>query len=156
MKYRILLLLAPLLFAACSRDTAYKHFTKLDSRHERAVSQLRRITLQEHNQTLALINVLYLNPVDSTSYETQHYFFIGLYDRRNRGLEAYKVTLNGREPVGTAELDDNCDLRSLLPLNNPWNRYYEIIFDAVPDENLTLRFETDPSLRGEVTYDTDQ
>lgn len=153
MKPWILSLLLLLIFAACSRDTAYKYFAKLDSRHERAVTNLRRVTLEEHNETQALVSVLYLNPVDPQLYHDQHYFFIGLFDRQGRGLEAYGITLNGKPPVGMARLDNNCSLRSLMPLNNPWNRYYEVVFRPTADENLTLNFEIDPSLQGQAVYD---
>jgi len=157
MRYWLFPVLVLILFSACSRDTAYKYFTKLDSRHERAVTQLRRITLKEGERTEALISIIYLNPVDPELYRRQHFFFVALYDKRGTGLDAYRITLNGKVAAGVAQLDDDCDLRSLMPLNNPWNAYYEVVFDGVKDDgNITLRFETDPSLQGEVTYDTDQ
>jgi len=142
--------------SACSRQTAFEYFTKLDSREERAVTNLQRVTLSEHNRTTALISTIYLNPVDPGLYKGQEFFFVALYDRHGRDLEEYNVTLNGKAPVGLAKLDDNCSLRELMPLNNPWNGYYELVFKQSKEENLTLRFETDPSLTGEVTYGTDR
>ena len=150
------LLIFTLLFTACSRETAFEHFTKLDNRHERAVTNLQRVTLGEHNKTVALVSVIYLNPVDPTLYTKQHYFFVALYDARGESLLDYNVTLNGKNAVGIAQLDDNCSMRTLMPLNNPWNTYYQLVFKYQKDENLTLRFESGPSLQGEVTYRTDQ
>jgi len=151
--FPILLLL---FFSACSRHTAFEYFTKLDSREERAVMNLQRITLDENNRTAALISTIYLNPVDPKLYSGQEFFFVALYDRRGKTLQEYNVTLNGKTPVGIAQLDANCSLRKLMPLNNPWNGYYELVFKHSKEENLTLRFETDPSLTAEVTYGTDQ
>lgn len=141
-----------LILAGCSRDTAFEYFTKLDSTQERAVDNYRRVTLGEHNVTEALISVLYLNPVEPKLYHGNHYFFIGLYDRKNRTLNDYNISLNGESPAGIVTLDSDCSLHKLLPLNNPWNTYYEVVFKALKDENLTLQFEIDPSLKGEVTY----
>ena len=144
------------LFSACSRQTAFEYFTKLDSREERAVMNLQHVTLAENNRTTALISTIYLNPVDPGLYGGQEYFFVALYDRRGLALEDYNVTLNGKAPVGLAKLDDNCSLRELMPLNNPWNGYYELVFKHSKEENLTLRFESGPSLTGEATYGTDR
>jgi hypothetical protein len=149
-------LLPLLLFSACSRHSAFEYFTRLDSREERAVMNLQRVTLNENNRTTALISTIYLNPVDPGLYKSGEFFLVALYDRRGKSLESYTVTLNGQAPAGLVSLDENCSLRALMPLNNPWNGYYELVFKSQKDAKLTLRFETDPSLRGEVTYDTDQ
>lgn len=141
-----------LLTAGCSRDTAFEYFTKLDSTQERAVSNYRRVTLSDGNLTEAIVNVLYLNPVEPEMFRGNHYFFISLYDRDKRPLEEYNLTLNGEPPAGITMLDRNCSLSRLLPLNNPWTVYYEAVFKRLKDENLTLRFEIDPSLTGEAVY----
>ena len=156
MRIWVLPLLVITVFTACSRQTAFEYFKKLDSRHERAVTNLKRVTLRENNQTVALISIIYLNPVDPELYQHQHYFFVALYDKRGAMLDDYNITLNGKPAAGMTKLDDNCSLRKLMPLNNPWNSYYELVFKHQKDENLTLRFETDPSLQGEATYGTDQ
>jgi len=156
MRFWILPVLIVTLFTACSRQTAFEYFTKLDSRHERAVTNLRRITLKEGNETTALISVIYLNPVDPALYSKQSYFLVAMYDKRDRTLDDYNITLNGSGAVGIVLLDDNCSLRQLMPLNNPWNSYYEVLFKPQKDANLTLRFETYPSLTGEAVYATDQ
>lgn len=156
MRYWYLLPMTLILLTACSRETAFEHFSRLDSRHERAVANLMRVTLKEDNRTTALLNIIYLNAVDPKLYHRQHYFFVAQYDSRRLPLEEYAITLNGKAPAGIVPLDDNCSLRKLMPLNNSWNAYYELVFKASEDENLTLRFESDPSLQGEVTYHTDR
>jgi len=156
MRYWILPVLIVTLFTACGRQTAFEYFTKLDSRHEHAVTNLRRITFKEGNETTAMISTIFLNPVDPLLYGNQSYFLIALYDKRDRTLDDYNITLNGSPAVGIVLLDDNCSLRELMPLNNPWNSYYEAVFAPQKETNLTLRFETYPSLTGEATYSTDQ
>ena len=145
-----------ILLSGCSRQTAFEYFTRLDSRHERAVTQLRRVTLTEENRTVALINVLYLNPVDPEIYGKKPMFVVALFDRRQVPLEDYTVKLNGKVPAGMVRLDENCSLRSLMPLDNPWNVYYQLLFNKPKKSAFTLTFETDPFLKGEVTFDTDQ
>ncbi len=147
-----------LMLAGCSdKDNAFEYFTKLDSTHERAVMNLRTVMLRdEHNRTHSVISVIYLDPVEPKLYRGQNYFLVGLYDRDKTPLSSYRVTLNGRAPAGIAELDANCSLRTLMPLNNPWTDYYEVVFPALKDTNLTITFETDRSLRGSATYRTDR
>lgn len=149
-------LLALILLTACSRETAFVNFPKLDSRHERAVSNLMRVTLKEDNRTVSLLNIIYLNAVDPKRYHTRRYFLVSLYDRRHLPLETYTITLNGSKPSSIIPLDDNDSLRTLMPLNNAWNAYYELVFNASKDTNLTLQFESGPSLQGAVTYRTDR
>lgn len=149
-------LLLLLFFSACSRDTAFEYFTKLDSQKERAVVNLRRVLLKEHNETTALISIIYLNPVDPQRYFGRPNFLVAFYDKRGRMPEDYNITLNGRPYVELTALDTNSSLRRLMPLDNPWNSYYRLVFPYQDDANLTLRFETRPSLTGEVTYETDQ
>lgn len=156
MRYWLFALLIVSVFTACSRETAFEHFKRLDSRHERAVANLKSVALKENNQTAALISIIHLNPVDPELYGDRPTFFIALYDKKERTLQEYNVTLNGRAPVAITPLDENCSMRSLMPLNNPWNTYYQALFKKRGDENLTLRFESGPSLKGEVTFHTDQ
>ncbi len=140
-------------FLGCSRDTAFEYFTKLDSTAERAVVNLRQIVLRDdRNNTRALISVIYLDPVQPQIFRRQHFFLVGLYDSRKRPLFDYNLTLNGEAPKGIVELDDNCSLRRLMPLNNPWTDYYEVVFAHTDDENLTLTFENGPSLKGSAVY----
>ena len=117
---------------------------------------LQHATISEHNRTKALVSTIYLNPVDPDLYVNQEFFFVALYDRQGKTLEEYNVTLNGKAPVGLVPLDENCSLRKLMPLDNPWNGYYELVFKKSKEENLTLRFESGPSLSAAITYGTDQ
>ncbi|MBD3800843.1 MAG: hypothetical protein IE886_05210 [Campylobacterales bacterium] len=157
MRYWPTLLITAVLFSACSKESAFTYFTKLDSRHERAVSNLKRATLtDEANRTAALISILHLNPVDPQLYGKRPSFLVALFDRGGRTLEEYNITLNGKTPVGLAQLDENCSLRELMPQNNPWNRYYQLLFRPTKEANLTLFFGTGPFLKGEVTFHTDQ
>lgn len=145
-----------LLMLGCSRDNAYRYFTKLNTTQERAVGSLKRITLQENNTTRTLISAIYLNEADPALYRDNHYFMIALFDRNGTSIDALDITLNDQPPSGTVLLDENCSLRALMPLNNRWNDYYELVFPGSNEENLTLRVENGPSLRGEAVFGTDQ
>lgn len=138
--------------AACSRDTGFQYFTKLDSRQERAVINLRNITFRENNVSRAMLSVIYLNPVEPDLYRRQHYFLVAQYDERGTPLTDYRILLNGAPPAGIALLDANCSIKKLMPLDDPWHDYYELIFSATGDENLTVTFETDPFSKEAVTY----
>lgn len=146
-----------LLLAGCSRDTAFEHFTKLDRRHELAVMNLQRVTLSEQNVTQTLFSVIYLNPVEPERHQGGNAFLLAHYDTKHRPLSEFNITLNGQAPQRVVPVDDNSSQRSLMPLNNPWNSYFELTFPKTETEegNLTLTFGSGPSLKGSVTYRTE-
>ena len=64
----------------------------------------------------------------------------------------YRMTLNSTPPLKITELEKNDPLRSLMPINNDWNRFYQIVFAATENDNLTLRLETDLFESLSLTY----
>jgi len=151
-----ILLLLLILTAGCSRDNAFRHFQKLDSDKERAVLNMRRVILKENNQTVSLFISVYLNAVYPELYHDQNSFLVSFYDKQARPLEAFSITLNGQAPLAAVLLEQNCTLRRLMPLDNPWSRTYQMLFPPLQDQNLTLRFESDPSLTGQATFRIDR
>lgn len=145
-----------LLLLGCSRENAYRYFTKLNTTQERAVGSLQRITLEKGDTTLTLISAIYLNEADPELYRDNHYFLMALYDRNSTSIAALNITLNHQPPMGTVLLDENCSLRALMPLNNRWHKYYELVFPGSDEANLTLRVENGPSLQGEAVFGTAQ
>lgn len=157
MRRTALVLLTIALLSGCSsRDNAFRYFQKLDGDKERAVLNMRRISLKEGNRTESMLVAVYLNAVYPELYHDQNSFVVSLYDVDNRPLERFSLSLNDAAPVAAVELEQNCTLRRLMPIDNPWGKSYQVIFPGSRDTNLTLRFGSGPSLQGQATFYTDR
>ncbi len=148
MKSLLSLALLATLFSGCSQTTAFDFF-KMDANYERAISNLQTGTIARSFETEVILSSIYLNKVYPQQYRDGEYFFIALYiaDKQDFFLKSkqrnsdYKLTLNGIDFVSAKELKENDPLRSLMPINNQWNRYYLIRFAVQPREDLLLQLE---------------
>ncbi len=138
------------LFSGCSKTTAFDFF-KIDSNYEKAISNLQTGTISKSFETEAILSSIYLNKVYPNEYNDGEYFFIALYlanDKRlffksNLSDPQYNLTLNSINFVNVQELSSEHKLRSLMPINNEWNRYYLIKFDTQARNDLLLKFENE-------------
>ncbi len=147
-----LLLLTTLLvsfFSGCSHTTAFDFF-KMDANYERAISNLQTGTIARSFETEVILSSIYLNKVYPQQYRDGEYFFIALYiadDQRpflnpeETEHSEYKLTLNGVNYLNAKVLKEDDPLRSLMPINNEWNRYYLIKFATQSREDLLLKLE---------------
>ncbi len=148
MKSLLLSALLASLFSGCSQTTAFDFF-KMDANYERAISNLQTGTIARSFETEVILSSIYLNKVYPQQYHDGEYFFIALYiaDAKRLFLKSklrdsdYKLTLNGVDFVSAKELKKDDPLRSLMPINNEWNRYYLIKFATQPREDLLLQLE---------------
>lgn len=149
MKFTALLALGLLFFTGCSKTTAFDFF-KIKPDYERAISNLQSGTIARSFETEVILSSVYLNAVYADEYKDGEYFFIALYiadDKRlfyvksNMSDPDYKLTLNGINFIDAQELKEDHRLRSLMPINNAWNRYYLIKFDKQDRNDLLLRLE---------------
>ncbi len=149
MKLLSLLTLVLFLFSGCSKTTAFDFF-KMDKNYEKAISNLQSGTIAKSFETEAILSSVYLNEVYPDKYNDAEYFFLALYlsnDKRlffksDLGDPDYKLTLNNVNFVDGEELQSEHKLRSLMPINNEWNRYYLIKFNSQKGRNdLLLKLE---------------
>jgi hypothetical protein len=148
MKFLLLLATALLLFSGCSKTTAFDFF-KMDENYEKAISNLQSGTIAKSFETEAILSSVYLNEVYPKEYNDGEYFFLALYLSDDKRLffksdlrdPDYKLTLNEINFVDGKELQSNDKLRSLMPINNEWNRYYLIKFETQERNDLLLKLE---------------
>ncbi len=159
MKLLSLLTLVLFLFSGCSKTTAFDFF-KMDKNYEKAISNLQSGTIAKSFETEAILSSVYLNEVYPDEYSNGEYFFLALYlsdDKRlffKSGLNDpdYKLTLNNTNFIDGKELKSDHKLRSLMPINNEWNRYYLIKFASQERNDLLLKLQNNDSGKIELHY----
>ncbi len=92
---------AALLFSGCTQRTAFDFFST-DTYYEKAISNMKKVSLMRDMETKALLHAVYLNNVDPQTYSGDEYFFVAVhivedaYDRKKRGLmnPGYKLKIH--------------------------------------------------------------
>ena len=159
MRFSILALIALVGFSGCAQKGTFDMF-KMDEAHERAVEQLRTGAIVQSFETKALISAVYLNPIYPEKYSEGEYFVGAFYfEHDNRDLKkwdlythGYTLTLNREKATVIEELEEADPRRSLIPVQNNWNKYYFIRFDSVPEGVLTLLLENNQTGRVVLSY----
>jgi hypothetical protein len=148
MRFSWIALGALLAFSGCSQKGTFDLF-KMDEAHERAVEQLRSGSIVLSLETKAIFSSLYLNKVDPIKYQNGEHFILSVYfEKDDRGdkvreLESngYQLTLNGKKATVIEPLSEKDPRRSLIPIQNSWNRYYYTRFNLDQNSSLALQLE---------------
>lgn len=159
MRFSIMTLIALIGFSGCAQKGTFDLF-KMDEAHERAVEQLRTGAIVQSLETKAIISAIYLNPIYPQTYNDGEYFVGAIYfERDNRDLKkldlyehGYSLTLNGQKATRLEELKESDPRRSLIPVQNNWNKYYFIRFDSIPVGPLTLLLENNQTGSVALSY----
>lgn len=159
MRLSLIAISALLFFSGCSQKGAFDLF-KMDETHERAVEQLRTGAIVLSLETKAIFSSLYLNKTDPLTYNKGENFIVSVYfEKDNRTIKerelesnGYELTLNGKKATLIEPLDDKDPRRSLMPIQNNWNRYYFIRFDSVEATSLALQLENNQTGKVVLSY----
>lgn len=159
MRFSWIAISALLAFSGCSQKGAFDLF-KMDEAHERAVEQLRSDSIVLSLETKAIFSSLYLNKIDPVQYKDGEYFIISVYfEKDNRTIKVreletngYELSLNGKKATAIEPLDEKDPRRSLMPIQNNWNRYYFIRFDSVRETSLALQLENNQTGKVVLSY----
>lgn len=159
MRFSILVWMALVGFSGCAQKGTFDMF-KMDEAHAKAVEQLRTGAIVQSLETKALVSAVYLNPIYPEKYNEGEYFVGAFYfEQNNRNLKkwdldthGYQLTLNGEKAMVIEELEESDPRRSLIPVQNNWNKYYFIRFDSVPEGVLTLLLENNQTGRVALNY----
>jgi len=164
LRYLLIPITAILFLSACSGTTTAFDFFKMDLRHEQAITNLRTGTIVRSFETEAIISSIYLNNAIPSDYNTTESFYMSLYlkdykrvyFKENSTHEGgYIVRLNGKAPIYARELERDDKLRSLMPIQNEWNKYYLVEFEKTDATILKLELENDQSDVVELIYQKD-
>ncbi|MBV5320705.1 MAG: hypothetical protein JZU62_03385 [Sulfuricurvum sp.] len=148
MRFSWIAISALLAFSGCAQKGTFDLF-KMDETHERAVEQLRTDAIVLSLETKAIISSLYLNHTDPATYHEGENFIVAVYfekddkSYKSRDLESdgYKLTLNGKKATLIEPLGEKDPRRSLIPIQNNWNRFYFVQFNSELNSSLALQLE---------------
>jgi len=116
-------------------QSAMSIFSKRDGQYEKSLQYTKIGTLTYKNSTKAIINITYLNSVDSKKWDDQYQnFLVGIYMSDKNINETfinnpnYKLTLNNNKFISSTVLTKKNSLYNNIPLKNPWAKYYILTF----------------------------
>lgn len=100
----------------------------------------------------ALINVTYLNSVDSNIWDNgQQNFLVGIYISEDTNT-TYKLTMNGNKRIATKKLPKNNKIFDNIALKNHWANYKIITFNNVKETKLNLLFKDSLDHNTTITF----
>ncbi len=136
-------------------QSAMSVFNKSDSQYEKGLQHTKVKTIMHKNETKAIINVTYLNSVNSKIWNQKNQnFLVGIYissDDENIQIlnnKKYKIRLDGQEYFTSLVVEKKDKLYESIPLKNPWATYYILNFKT--SKNQIINFEYSHSKFGKV------
>ena len=100
----------------------------------------------------ALINITYLNSVDSKIWDNgKQNFLVGTYIAENTKTN-YTLTMNGNKEVATNKIPQNDKIFQNIALKNNWASYQIVSFDNVEEKQLDLVFKDSLDHNTTITF----
>lgn len=100
----------------------------------------------------ALINITYLNSVDSKVWDNgKQNFLVGTYIAEDTKA-TYTLTMNGSKEISTSKLPANDKIFENIALKNNWASYQITTFDDVEDNKLDLVFQDSLEHNTTITF----
>lgn len=94
------------------------------------------------NEVLALVNVTYLNSVDSSKWDNgKQNFLVCSYVTDEKSNEIYNLTLNGKGYEKIVNISKDDDIYKNIAFRNNWGKYSVMTFDnAENNSTITLLY----------------
>jgi len=100
----------------------------------------------------ALINITYLNSVESTIWDNgKQNFLVGTYISEDTNT-TYTLTMNKNEKIATKKLPKDNKIFDNIALKNHWANYKIITFNNVKDMKLNLLFKDSLDHNTTITF----
>ncbi|MEA3512180.1 MAG: hypothetical protein U9R37_01120 [Campylobacterota bacterium] len=131
-----------ILFTSCSQS-ATSVFEK-DPIYAQNIQYTKIGKIIKNKDVKAMINVTYLNSVDSGKWDNdEQNFIIGFY-KEEGNYEDYILTMNDQNVTDTKDISKNDKIYKNIPFKNNWAKYQIVTFDDTKDKRLTLKY-TNPT-----------
>ena len=151
MKQLLYLLFLPLLFVACSRDTAFDRFA-ITPKQKLAENSVVSSKITYKKNIDGVVNVVYLNEVLPKEYKGHEYFYVYLYTKDKNPKLTF--LLNKKPALTITKLPAHNPFSKLISFDAPWSKYYLVVFPKQGDildfklknkqfNSQILRFEKD-------------
>ena len=145
---KIILILITLFFIGCS-STIGKIFHK-DEKFITLTQYTKRGQIIKSFETIAFINVTYLNPIlKEKEKNNNEIFIIGIYnDNDIRGDKKggifnpnYSLTMNNLNPIKIEIIDKKKFNIANYPFYQKWMKYYKVYFPKVDNSKLKITYK---------------
>ena len=151
--YLFIFLIFTFVFSGC--QSAMSVFDKSGTQYERGLQHTRVKVLISDNSTKAIINISYLNSIDSAKWDNGYQnFLVGIYisDKNQNFINGgeYTLTMNGIKYLTYTVLNKKQKIFNNIPLKNHWAKYYILKFPN-DDKAKTLVLKYKHTTFGEIT-----
>jgi hypothetical protein len=153
------LILFIFLLSGC--QSAMSVFDKSNTQYEKGLQHTKVKPIVYKNETKAIINVSYLNSIDTKKWDNQYQnFLVGIYINEDEPEENmryinntnYSLTMNDKPFIKQTIFTNQYKLYENIPLKNPWAKYYIISFNK-NGESKVLNLKYKHLKFGELTLD---
>ena len=134
-------------FTGC--QSALSVFDKTGTQYEKGLQHTKVKHVTFENQTKAIINVTYLNSMDSKKWDNKYQnFLVGIYisddfkdeDKRALNNKSFKLSMNDKKSVKSTLFTNKYKLYKHIPLKNPWATYYIISFKKDDKKSSNIKY----------------
>lgn len=132
------------LLLGCSSKTN-KHTSQTNILQEQALTNTQKTTLRDESEVTIFFLTTHISGIDHYLIETDKIekFIVSAYIPTQRSEIKYEdifFKINKKEPISIRELQNDDELLRLLPVSNPWGRYY-LVKAPVDDSTKGVFFE---------------
>jgi len=149
MRYFLTTLFLSFILTACSHQNAFTKFN-FTKEQELGVSSLKSSKIMNNNQIEGVFSAIYLNEIDSNSFNGDEYFYIYAYLKNSS--DKITLTLNKKNAIKIEKLSNKNKFSNLSSINNDWNQYYLVTFAKEKRNTLNLRLKTLESSSTALVY----
>ena len=139
------------LFAGCSQSAT--SVFKKDAIYAQNLQYTKVGKVIYNDEVEALINITYLNSVNSLKWDNKKQnFIVGIYIQD--GIEeGYTLKMNGNSFIEKEEIDKLNDLYENIAYKNSWAKYYIITFENTKDKKIILNYSHNKKGSTDISFD---
>ena len=141
-----------ILLSGCTSKSATSVFDK-DPRYAQNLqyTQVGKIIVKDEVE--ALINVTYLNSVDSSKWDNEKQnFLVGTYIT-NKTSEDYNLTMNKQPIISTVTIKKSDEIYKNIAMRNNWADYSIVTFDDNESLNLNILYSHPKDGNASLTFE---
>ncbi len=158
MKKLFITILIISIFTGC--QSALNVFEKTGGKYEQGLQHTKVKSLVKDNETQAILNITYLNSVDTKWNDKYQNFLVGIYisndneaeDKQYLNNPNYTISMNKKNYEKVILLTKKHSLYKYIPLKNPWAKYYILSFNNIEEDKLIIKYATENNTSVELSF----
>jgi len=122
----------------CSQKSAFSNF-ELTRAQEFSISNTQRAKIVSSDKVEGAFTAVYLNNIYPEIYTQNDAFLICLYTKDTIDLKDLQFKVNNKEAIVIEKLEDECEFKDLVVMQNSWNSCYLLEFES--NEEREIKFQ---------------